>query len=197
MNDLFKTFEKFIFRDLSFLLGGSVVVISGMYIYNRLPTANDQAFKYFIWAGISYAIGYCIQELFTLVHLVIMKPKFPLKWIGRLLYKIYDRDWPKHNNGQDYHDAKWWLYQKDTPQRFQDDYERTESLKQVGTTLGPCFFLSGLILLMKKYIVSIEFKYVVSYGLIALGVFLFLLGWLKVTQQSEHLIEIYIKRKQK
>jgi hypothetical protein len=91
MNELLRTFEKFIFRDLSFLLGGSVVVVSGMYIYNKLPTADDQAYKYFIWAGVSYAIGYCVQELFVLVHVVITKPVFPLKCIGRLLYKFYER----------------------------------------------------------------------------------------------------------
>jgi hypothetical protein len=76
MSDLFKAFEKFLFRDLSFLLGGSVLLGSVMYVFDRLPTGEVPAFKYLIWAGISYTIGYSVQEVFTLLHLVRTKAGF-------------------------------------------------------------------------------------------------------------------------
>ena len=50
MSDFFKAFEKFLFRDLLFLLGGSVVVASGMYVFGKLPT-DPPMFWIFITGG--------------------------------------------------------------------------------------------------------------------------------------------------
>ncbi len=193
MSDLFKAFEKFLFRDISFLLGGSVLLGSVMCVFDKLPTGDVPAFEYFIWAGVSYAIGYSVQEFLTLLQLVQTKAGFSPSWLGCLLYRLSDRKRPEQIDAQDYEKAKHWLYQQPL-QRYRDDHERIESLKQIGTTLGPCFFLAGSILFLKilfwKNTFNPEvFGYVVSLGLVVLGLILYLLGWLKVTQQAQYLID--------
>jgi len=190
MSELFKAFEKFLFRDVSFLLGGSVLLGSVMYSFNRLPTGDLPAFKYFVWAGISYAIGYSVQEIFTLAHIVRTKAAFSPNWLGYLLYRLFDRKRPKPINATEYERAKKWLYEE-APERFRNDHERIESLKQIGTVLGPCLLLGGLILLWKRTFNPTEFEYVVSRGFVVLGLVLILLGWLKVTQQPQYLISRY------
>jgi hypothetical protein len=249
MSDLFKAFEKFLFRDISFVLGGSVLIGSVMYVFNKLPTGDIPVFKYFIWAGVSYAIGYSVQEVFTLLHLVRTKAGFPPNWLDRRLYRFFDRKWPesikkieyektyenakkclvltkardwlghllywlfdrrrfelieKKEYDKKYENAKKWLYQKETSERFRNDHERIESLKHIGTALGPCFLLAGFILflnvhcgiilcerlLCEKIMDSATYEYVKSGGLIIFGLLLMLLGWLKVTQQSEYLIKV-------
>lgn len=190
MDNVFKAFEKFLLRDLSFLLGGSVVLASVMYICNKLPNKDTPSFKYFILAGVSYAVGYSIQELFTLPHIVRTKADLPTCWLGRFLYCCFyscPEEW--FNPRNEYLPAKLWLYTR-APQRFRDDHERTESLKQVGTTLGPCFLLAGVALLVKA---RVKYECVVSLGLIFAGCFLVLLGWLKVTQQAQELIDLFRK----
>jgi hypothetical protein len=83
---------------------------------------------------------------------------------------------------------KKWLYEQ-APERFRNDHERIESLKQIGTALGPCYLLAALILLWKKTFNPTEFEYAMSRGLLVLGMILILLGWLKVTRQSQYLID--------
>ncbi|SRR6266404_1367023 len=190
MAELFKAFEKFLFRDISFVLGGSILLGSVTYVFNRLPSGDVPAFKYFIWVGISYAIGYSVQEIFTLAHIVRTKAAFSPNWLGYLLYRIFDRKRPKPINAAEYERAKKWLYEE-APERFRNDHERIESLKQIGTVLGPCFLLAGSILLWKKTFNPGEFEYVASRGLVVLGLILILLGWLKVTQQPQYLIARY------
>jgi len=187
MSDLFKAFEKFLFRDMSFLLGGSVVVASGMYVFNGLPTGDVLAFEYFIGAGVAYAVGYSVQEVFTLLRIVRTKAGYSPNWLSSSLYHLFDRRRAVQVDPREYQEAKRWLYEQ-APQRFRDDHERTEALKQVGTTLGPCFFLSGVILLGKDVLLRLEYESAVSWGFVVLGLVLFLLGWLKVTQQAQYLI---------
>lgn len=145
MDTFFKAFEKFIFRDLSFLLGGSVVLATLMYVCRRLPGSDPPIFKAFLAAGVAYTIGYSLQVLFEIVRLVRTKAGYSPSWAGGLLYRLYDRKNAEDVDSAEYERAKLWLYEK-APQRFRDDHERTESLKQIGTAVGPCFALAAVIL---------------------------------------------------
>ncbi len=183
MGDIFRAFEKFLFRDLSFLLGGSVLLYSIICRFDHLTLRELYAYEYFIWAGISYTIGYSVQDLFTLLRIVRTKADLPPSWIGRRLYYRFEHKYPTQQiNSNTYKKAKQWLYEK-APERFRYDYERIESLKQVGTAVGPCFFLAGLLLISHCMLW-------IAIGLAVLGIILILLGWLKVTQQPQHLIDL-------
>jgi hypothetical protein len=156
-----------------------------------LPGDDVTTFKYFIGAGISYAVGYSIQELFTLCHLIRTRAGFSPNWLGRLLYRLFDRRPAPFQlvDSAEYEQAKQWLYSNGVPQRFRDDHERIESLKHVGTTLGPCFLVGGGVFLWKDaHAKIVEYQSARWIGLVVVGFFLILLGWLKVTQQAQYLI---------
>ena len=187
MSDLFKAFERFLFRDVSFLLGGTVVLASIMYVYGRLPSADLPMFKYLIAAGVAYAVGYSIQEFFTMIRLVRTKAGHSPNRLGRLLYWLFERRGVDAFDSKDYEKAKFWLFQQ-APQRYRDDHERTESLKQVGTGAGPSFIVAGGILLAKTGFGGQSFQSAVATGFVVLGFGLWLLGWLKVTQQAQYLV---------
>ena len=187
MGDIFKAFEKFLFRDVSFLLGGSVVLASIMYVFDKLPTADLPTFKMFIAAGVAYAVSYCLQDFLTMLRVVRTKAGLPPEWPGTLLYRSFDRRAAVSFEANEYDSAKRWLYEH-APQRFRDDHERIESLKQVGTSLGPCFILAGIIRFFHEPVAVPPFEIAVSIALFVLGIGLWLLGWLKVTQQAQYLI---------
>lgn len=92
-------------------------------------------------------------------------------------------------DARNYEEAKNWLYKKGTSERFIDDHERTETLKQVGTTLGPCFLVSGLVLFAKPWIIDkLSFQSALAIGALVLGIILLFLDWLKVTQQAQYIL---------
>jgi hypothetical protein len=219
MSDHFKALEKFLFRDLSFLLGGSVVIGSGLYAFQRLPEEGFSTFKYFLGLGVAYAVGYSVQEFFTLAHVVRTRARESPNTLGRLLYRLYERHPINPWMPEQYDVARDWLYEN-APQMFRDAHERTQSLKQVGTTLGPCFIVSSYILLGKSaqagmsfqsFVIDLAkclvwpllavaswtpprcmpFELTAAVGLAGLGFFLWLLGWLKVTQQGRYLIDYH------
>ena len=191
MQYIIKAFTKFFFRDVMFVLGGSAIILSFLYVYDRLPSKEPSIGVYALAVGFAYALGYAVQDIFTLFRVVRAKAGVPPNSFAKFLYWLFERrkvEFPNFKNDQ-YENAKYWLY-TDGPQRFRDDHERTESLKQIGTTLGPCVALSGLLLLLlpllKKYMC---FDIVVTLAVLLLGISLFSLGWLKVTQQAQYLLK--------
>ena len=201
VSELLKALQKFLLRDLSFVVGGSAVVVSFLFVYGKLDNLVLSAPILFLGTGLSYVIGYAVQEWATIFRCVRTKAGVKPPRLAKFLFRIFERkppDWkPQCRN--DYKKAKEWLYLTTTPQRYRDDHERTESLKQVGTAVGPNFLLAGIILLigvisnhLKWYFVP--FNVAVMLCLLFLGLGLTLLGWLKVTQQAEYLIENYHDR---
>ena len=198
IDNILKAFTKFVFRDSVYIFGGGAVIFSILYIYNKLPEENLTPIETIGMIGVSYAIGYAIQDLFTILGLVRTKAAVSPCRFAKYLYRRFERrkpDYPKIE-ADIYENAKRWLY-SDAPERFRADHERTESLKQIGTVLGPCFSISGLLPLLKILISSFipikatitPFEATISIGAILLGIILWCLGWLKVTQQAQYLLK--------
>lgn len=187
MDALVKALEKFIMRDLAFIVGGSSIMMSFLFVYGRLPTASMPVIFYLLGAAFAYAIGWAIQDSLTFPRLTRTKAGHNPTWLGKRLYSLFDRKCAIPVDSKKYEAAKRWLYES-APQRFRDDHERTESLKQVGMTLGPCFVISGMILFGKNWLLLIDFEQSVTVTVLLLGLLLWLLGWLKVTQQAQYLL---------
>ena len=158
-------------------------------MYDRLPNSESSTFLYLLMVGFAYAVGYAVQDIFTLFRVVRTKAGVPLNGFTVFLFKLFERQDPPKPGfiKENYEEAKQWLY-TDGPSRFQDDHERIESLKQVGTTLGPCFILSGILLLSSPLITKVKFELIVTLAALFLGISLLCLGWLKVAQQSQYLL---------
>jgi len=63
-----------------------------------------------------------------------------------------------------------------------------EGLKQVGFTVGWCFIVSAILLMVRDCLAYIGFDRALIGALLILGIILILLGWLKVTQQAQYVL---------
>jgi hypothetical protein len=191
---IIKAFTKFLYRDVVFALGGSTIIIAILYAFQKIPAPGSSiaAYKYIVAAGVSYAIGYAVQDLFSILGLVRTRAAVAPNTFCKLLYRWFERapELPHEDfKSEEYDKARHWLYQEDTPQRYRYNHERTESLKQVGTVFGPCFAISGIILLIGYFSCDKNgFDLGISVASFVLGVVLWSLGWLKVTQQAQYLL---------
>ena len=174
MNKLAKSIRNFLIRDIVYILGGSAVILSFLHVWgkidvskktiniNIIPESANIIF-YVIGIGLAYAVGYCLQEVFSLLHIVktshYFKPGFPLRWLYRCLegerWADVFPDIPKGRHRR--WDVTKRLRQANlviNEKASQDDKthrEWTTSFIMICTTLGPCALISGLLLLWKGF----------------------------------------------
>src|SRR3990172_654751 len=188
MDELVKAFQKFLMRDLSYIIGGSAVVLSFLSTFDKLPTESTPIVWYVIGVPVAYVVGYAIQDFFGVCHLLRMRAGHPdPNRMARMLYELYDHEPPKAFERLQYDRGKKVLYESNV-QRFKDDHERIEGLKQVGFTVGWCFIVSAILLMVRDCLAYIGFDRALIGALLILGIILILLGWLKVTQQAQYVL---------
>jgi hypothetical protein len=191
MGELIKALEKFLMRDLVFVVGGSLVLLSFLAAFDRFPKETTPTAWYLLGAGLAYAVGYAIQETSVILRVVRTKAGVKPGHVAGFLYRRFERSTltrPVYSS-IDYEKAKKILLTQ-APKRRQDDHERTESLKQVGNTLGPCLLLAGIILAVSPLLSRINFRIAVAAAAIVLGLILICCGLLKVTQQAQYIFQI-------
>ena len=198
MNELAKIFQKFLSRDLTYILGGSVLLLSIFCYFGKIEWLDKPTPYLLLGGAFGYVLGYVTQEVATLLGVVRTKAEVPAPRYVQCFYRRFERQSKKWgpSTRTDYKLAKQWLYDDRTPQRLRDDHERTESLKQFGTTLGPCFTLAGAVLFVARFRSDIcvndpEFLLTIALLTFFVGIVLIHLGWLKVTQQREYLLGQY------
>jgi hypothetical protein len=187
MGELVKAFHKFLMRDLSYITGGGAVILSFLYVFDRFPEESTSTYWYVLGVAFAYVVGYAIQDALGVLRIIRMKAAHPPNELARWLYKRYDRKTPKPFVEAAYNRGKHWLYTS-AAQRYKDDHERIEGLKQVAFTVGPCLIISGILLLIRCLLALVAFDLVLSFALLAIGAVLYLLGWLKVTQQAQYVL---------
>ena len=190
MEALINPLKTFLMRDFTFIIGGSAVILSFLFAYDRVPTKELPVILYLLGLCFAYAIGYAIQDGFTLLHFVRTKAGLTPHWFGKALYHLFECKKVKFLKVDEdkYEESKEWLYSSKDSERFRANHERIESLKQVGTTIGPCFLISGAILFAKPFLNKLCFELSLSVGVFVIGLILYCLGWLKVTQQAQYLM---------
>jgi hypothetical protein len=194
MNKLPEYLERFITRDINYLIGGGCVVASFLYSFGRLNLGDWRPFL--LAVGIAYVVGYAMQDLFGIFRVVSTmpnaKPWKSMKWVyRRFTYEDY-KDW-RPIGGADVEtiEAKS-LEHFETYPRAHFEYERIISLMQVGTTMGPCCIVSGAILLANFIVSTVDgafstFDVILTVATVALGFGFCILGWLKNMQWQQQL----------
>lgn len=210
MNELVKALKNFIVRDIIYIIGGASVILSFLYLCCKIDTSKQSinitiipesanVIFYIIGIGLAYVIGYCIQEVFSLLHVVTtanyFRPRFPLRWLYRCLV---GENWEDVFSDPDIPDGR--QHRQEVSKRLrkaditinektsQDNKtyrERLTSLMMIGTVLGPCALVSGLLLLWKalptfseKFITSFENLPEVIF--VTIAVFVIVIVFLKV-----------------
>jgi len=63
---------------------------------------------------------------------------------------------------------------------------------QVGTTIGPCSIVSGVLLLIKAIVINYNpFNWALSIAVISVGILLIILGWIKAMQLMKNTEDHY------
>ena len=145
MGELVKAFQKFLMRDLSYIIGGAAVILSFLYAFDRLPGEATSPFWYVLGVAFAYVLGYAIRRITWPVPHNSYEGWASPQEFASWLYKCYDRTLPRSFKKAEYDNGKLWLYTS-APQRFRDDHERIEGLKQVAFAVGPCLLISGIVI---------------------------------------------------
>lgn len=187
MGELVKALKHFVTRDLVYLVGGGAVLSSFLYLFDRLPLGAISTPLALLGAGISYVVGYAIQDGFSLTPLVttqfLPKPPPLVQW---LYQRFTHREWKAI--GEDLELAEW----NDAIATTDDDwrvanYQRLITLKQVGTTGGSNGLVASVLLAIKAFLTGAPFDIALAAGGLGLSVLLLGLGWIKAAQQTEFL----------
>lgn len=188
MNELLKALKDFLARDLIFLAGGATVVTSLLYVLRRLPSADDHVALYFLLAGLSYFVGYAVQDSFGILRVVTTRPPRALRWHMPLLYWLYTGDrWCDVNRTVDFATVEQRISQNEW-QRVQ--FERMITLQQVGSVGGPSALVASCILAFRGWAgVGDPFARTLTVAGFTLGVILAHLAWLKAAQQARYLAD--------
>ncbi len=70
MDELVKAFQKFLMRDLSFIIGGGAVILSSLYAFDRLPGESTSTFWHVLGVAFAYIVGYAIQDALSLCRII-------------------------------------------------------------------------------------------------------------------------------
>jgi hypothetical protein len=181
MGELIKAFQRFIARDLVFMVAGGAVVGAFLHTFGRIPRSDDHLVFYLLLAGISYAVGYSVQDAFSLTPLLttahVQRPNSFVTW----LYRRFTRTEWVDISDIDLDQAR----ERITDGEQLAQLERIITLKQVGNAVGPSFALSGLLFLSKWWTGSDTFDLAVALAAFWLGFVLVCLGWVKGAQQAQ------------
>ncbi len=189
MDELVRSLRRFIARDVIFIVGGSAVILSFCYAFDRLWILDMPRPLYLVAAGFAYVLGYVVQDLFGLLRLVTTAHVFnPPGWVRRIYRLHTGREWveiaPFDGEGAllaiERAAAK-----GEVPEATSNRLERLVALRQVGTTLGPCCLLSCGFLLFRAFKFQDPFDIGLGVAVLVLGAALVVLGWLKGAQQME------------
>jgi len=186
MADLPRNIREFIVRDLIYIIGGASVITSFLYSFDRLPNQDTPVALYLLGAGFSYVLGSTLQDLFSIVRLVTTanykKPNKIVKWAYQ---RFCNEEWKETQTQNLTEDIK-----SDTsPKR--DDLEQAYSERAIAgvilaATMGPCAFISSLIVFV-RWLCSCSssvFDIALSVILLALSSGLILLNWIRIAQLS-------------
>jgi len=185
MDELFKALRRFITRDLIYLVGGGSVVASFLYTFDRVPSPNDHVVLYLLIAGISYVVGYALQDASCLLPILPTAAPRRLNCYQRALYRWYTREqWQDIPDTTDFEQAEEGL--KDERQIAW--LERVTSLQQLSTIVGPCWFVSAWLVGVAWWLRGRScFDLTLTLAALTMAVVLGHLAWVKAGQQAQYL----------
>jgi hypothetical protein len=185
----------FLTRDMIYVLGGfsvymSFVTVSGqdvsIFLDDEIPGI---ALLFFL--GLSYVIGFAVQELFSFLRLVTTSALFEPGRIVRFLYWCYvHEEWRPTESLDPYLACVKINEARLTPQTF-NEIERTVRLLLFSATTGSCAVLSGLIFAYGALRTSDWSRGVDIVSILVLGVTLLLTNRVKAAQYRSFVCTLY------
>ena len=182
ISDLPKSVRDFLTRDLVYIVGGGTVLTSFLYSSNRLPNGDIPVAFTLLGIGLSYVIGYAIQDLFSISRIVttaqVPKPNRFLKWAYERFENRPWEDLPECSFDDVDHAVQSFL----DNDLYRAHYERTISHLMLGATIGPCMLIAALFVFVRWCYHRNLFDFVLFALSLLLGCGLVILCWLKAIQ---------------
>src|SRR5215831_5510797 len=148
MSDLVRAIREFLYRDLAFILGGTLVIASIAYsLRHWLPDfaselRNPPVWSLFVFPALAYVVGYAVQDIGGLVGITSTRYLATPNIICRWLYSCFaGAPWTSIANvpqGGDVFPFEVRIGRLDLPQPVARSLERIVSLKVIGMCVGGC-----------------------------------------------------------
>jgi len=181
MDEFVKAFRHFITRDVIYVIGGSCIVVSFLYAFDRFHTADMPIAIQLFVAGVSYVLGYAAQEAFGLLRVTSTEhqpnPPSLVLWLFR---RFTHKTWTPIDAAT-YESASATVAQRtsDIGDEALSRLDRIIVLKQVGTTMGACGAVSSVVVGMRALRSGDAFDVALSIGILAATVVLIAIAWVK------------------
>ncbi len=215
MNELVKALKNFVVRDIIYIIGGSSVIVSFLYLFNKTDMLGKETHTaiYLLVAGLAYIIGYCIQDTASWIRIVttasFFEPWPSLIWFYR---RFLHREWvpifpdivdaeERRNEIFERLDKAELIIQEKTSVDNKAERDRIISLMHMGTTMGPCSLVSGILLFIKAFIdrnYTFRFNITLTVSVLIISGLMIVLAWIKALQlmkNTEYLYNSYINRR--
>ncbi|HCO95357.1 MAG TPA: hypothetical protein DIU00_15645 [Phycisphaerales bacterium] len=207
MNELVKALKNFVVRDIIYIIGGSSVIVSFLYLFNKTDIHGKEIHTaiYILIAGLAYIIGYCIQDTASWIHIVttasFFKPWRSLIWFYE---RFLHRKWKpifsdiegedRRNKILERLDQAELIIQEKVSLDNKTERERIISLMHMGTTMGPCSFVSGILLLIKAFVdgnCTFRFNITLAVSVLIISGLMIVLAWIKALELMKNTEGLY------
>lgn len=185
MNEFVKSLRNFLARDLLYIIGGTCVVASFLYLFGKLPEKQPPIPYLIILAGVAYAIGYAVQDSMSFFPIVTSRHIDGPGKLSRCYYLFFTGiKWEtvseRVNFPEDYYRAV-----DNMSERKIEEFRRLITLKHIGTAIGSNLLVSFAFLAIKYFSECKPFDGWIALFSLVLAVLLIVQSWVKGLQQTQ------------
>jgi hypothetical protein len=197
MSDWATLFRNFIYRDVAFILGGSIVLASAAYCFDLWDPNALREFPIFyviLFAALAYVVGYAVQDFLGIFRISTTATPYTPRCVMRCIFWCFTRmNWTNINYGNS-PEFEIDMDRRDVPPRTVQALDRIVSLKVVSMCVGACLLASALFVLCHRptqwFISGMSFRWShfdIVLGLVCFGfgLVLIILGRLKAMQEMQ------------
>jgi len=185
MGELPRNVREFIVRDLVYIVGGGMVIMSFLYRFDRLPDKDTPLACWLLVAGVAYVVGNAVQDIFSISRIVTTAPVVKLgKWGSRIYRRFTNEVWVDISNfdPDQTRRAIRSLRKKDCG--YAAEYERVVSGLILAATMTPCMFISGLLVSWRWFVSRDQFDLWLGAVAVILTFGLFMLVRIRAAQMA-------------
>jgi hypothetical protein len=192
MDGFVRIVREFLYRDLAFILGGTLVIASIAYClrHHLLPHfdfRNPPTWSLFLFPAMAYVVGYAVQDIGGIIGITFTGyVREPHPFFRGLFSRFSQAPWTDTNILQNRNGFQFEVQMSrlDVPAGPLRNLQRILDLKVIGMSVGGCCLLSSVILLL---FCAWSDKRAATLGLLflVLGASLVCLGWVKALQQMQ------------
>jgi len=189
---LLKALRNFLARDVIYLLGGFCVLLSLMFIINEhYPFGEESKAIWIFFLGISYIIGFSVQELFCFIRLVTTSALFKPEPVVRVLYRLYMREKWQPTEDFDQYSASVKISEAKLSHQTLNELEWIRCVLLLTATMGSCGLSSGLMVGLKSLSIDYQQAFYLSIPICLLGLVLIATNRVKAAQYRRSIYTLY------